>query len=49
MDIGEVFGVVRPLGWVGFDVTVDAVHFAFVTDDAFVIVTLPNGDAGGIT
>ena len=47
-QIGRVIVILRPLRWVGFDVTVDPVHFAFVADDTFVIIALPYGDTGGV-
>lgn len=40
-----VFIVLRPHGWVGFDVLGDIVHFALIADDVFVIISLPDGDS----
>ena len=40
-----IFVIIIPTGWIGFDVFGDIVHFAFVADDMFVIIALPDGDS----
>jgi hypothetical protein len=37
-----VFIIIRPLCWVGFNVTGNPVHFGFVADDPLVIIPLPD-------
>jgi len=34
--------IIRPAGWIGFDVMADAFHFPFITEDGFVMVALPD-------
>ena len=40
-----IFVIFIPTQWIGFDVFGDIVHFAFVADDVFVIIPLPNGNS----
>ena len=42
----RIFVIVIPLRGIRFDVFPDIVHFAFVADDVFVVIALP--DAGGV-
>lgn len=44
----DVFAILRPIGWVVFDVTPDGVHFAVVADDTLIVIPLPEfGDDPG--
>ena len=45
----RVFIIVRPTQRIGFDVTGNPVHFGFVADDVFVIISLPDNLTFGIT
>ena len=39
-----IFIILVPPQRIGFDVLGDIVHFAFVADDVFVVISLPDGD-----
>ena len=46
--IHRIIFILRPLRGVVDDVFPDAVHFLLVADDLFVIISLPDGHAGGV-
>jgi hypothetical protein len=45
----RIFFVLQPPGGVFGDVFPDAVHFGIIAEYVFVIITMPDGDAGGVS
>lgn len=48
MDMVGVLSIKRPLERVVGDVLANAVEVGVVADDVFVVVALPEGEAGGV-
>ena len=44
----RIFFIHIPFQWIVSDIFPDCVQFRFVTDYVFVIIALPEGDAGGV-